>query len=62
MFSLAGVLILAATSWAANSIIKRWKRLNMGGGGITINAVSERKEKTEKSLDEKSRSGIFKIE
>ena len=49
MFSLAGVLILAATSWAANSIIKRWKQLQMGGGGMSINAVSERKEETEKS-------------
>ena len=49
MFSLAGVLILAATSWAANSIIKRWKQLQMGGGGMSINAVSERKEETENS-------------
>ncbi|CAG5103382.1 Oidioi.mRNA.OKI2018_I69.chr1.g747.t2.cds [Oikopleura dioica] len=41
MFSLAGVLILAATSWAANSIIKRWKQLQMGGGGMSINAGTQ---------------------
>jgi len=41
MFSLACVLILAATSWAASSIIKRWKQLQMGGGGVSINAGTQ---------------------
>ena len=42
-FSVAGFLILAATSWAAHSIIRRYKMLTMGGGtyggGMAVNAV-----------------------
>ena len=44
-FSVAGFLILAATSWAAHSIIRRYKMLTMGGGGygggMQVNAASK---------------------
>ncbi|CBY06744.1 unnamed protein product [Oikopleura dioica] len=41
LFALAGVLILAATSWAADNIIKRWKQLQMGGLGMSVNAGTQ---------------------
>ncbi|CBY11828.1 unnamed protein product [Oikopleura dioica] len=44
-FSVAGFLILAATSWAAHSIIRRYKMLTMGGsgygGGMQVNAGTQ---------------------
>merc|ERR1712004_666230 len=40
-FSVAGIMILAATSWAANMIIKRWKNMQMQGGSISINAGTQ---------------------
>ena len=41
-FLLAGILVLWATSWAANKIVKQYKNLNIGGIGMGA-AVSDLK-------------------
>jgi len=34
-------MILAATSWAASNIIKRWKNMQMQHGSVAINAGTQ---------------------
>ncbi|CAG5078962.1 Oidioi.mRNA.OKI2018_I69.PAR.g9135.t1.cds [Oikopleura dioica] len=41
LLSIAGIMILAATSWAAHMIIKRWKDFQMHQGSISINAGTQ---------------------